>query len=118
MYCKLQYKADRIILKGGKVDMANEASTISVRINAEDKIEAEKIIYSLGLTPSAAIQMFYKQIIANNGLPFDVRLPTRPIATGNMSKEEIMEMIEESIESAKIHGTYTQEEVDEMLKKV
>ena len=97
--------------------MATEASTISVRINTEDKIEAEKIIYSLGLTPSAAIQMFYKQIIAKNGLPFDVRLPDKPIATGNMSKEEIIELIEEGIESMK-YGTFTQEEVDEMLKKV
>ena len=107
-----------ITSKGGKADMANQTSTVYVRVNAEDKKKAEQIIYSLGITPSAAIQMFYKQIIANNGLPFEVRLPTHPIATGNMSKEEIMQMIEESIESAKKYGTYTPEEVEEMLKNV
>ena len=55
--------------------MANQTSTVYVRVNAEDKKKAEQIIYSLGITPSAAIQMFYKQIILHRGLPFEVKIP-------------------------------------------
>ena len=45
---------------------------------------------ALGLTVSAAINMFYKQIIYNNGIPFEVKLPTpKPLAMGAMTKEQL-----------------------------
>ena len=56
-----------------------KTSTISVRMDAELKSSAESILSSLGLTPSQAINVFYKQITFRNGLPFPVKLPKREL---------------------------------------
>ncbi|MGD8870516.1 MAG: type II toxin-antitoxin system RelB/DinJ family antitoxin [Gemmatimonadota bacterium] len=53
---------------------------IRARADAELKEEAEAILESLGLTPSAAINMFYRQIVHRRAIPFDVALPgTAPV---------------------------------------
>ena len=52
-----------------------KTTTISVRMDAELKNDAENILVSLGLTPSQAINVFYKQITFQNGLPFPVKIP-------------------------------------------
>lgn len=45
------------------------------RLTPEVKEKAEAILKELGLSISAAYEMFYRQIIAHNGLPFDVQIP-------------------------------------------
>ena len=52
-----------------------KTTTISVRMDADLKNDAENILVSLGLTPSQAINVFYKQITFQNGLPFPVKVP-------------------------------------------
>lgn len=95
-----------------------ETAAVYVKVNAEDKRKAEAILHSLGVTPSIMIQMLYKQVIFRRAIPFDISLPAiKPIATGNMSDEEIADLIQEGIESGK-DGTYTIEEVKEMLEKI
>ena len=59
----------------GDVAMAKSAN-LYARIEPEVKEQAESILDTLGLTVSGAITMFYKQIILQNGLPFEVRPPT------------------------------------------
>ena len=95
----------------------NETAAVYVKVNASDKKLAESIMHSLGVTPSAVIQMLYKQVILKRAIPFDVSLPAKPIATGNMSEKELEELIVEGLESAK-EKSYSLEEVDEMLKDI
>ncbi|MCF8130002.1 MAG: type II toxin-antitoxin system RelB/DinJ family antitoxin [Deltaproteobacteria bacterium] len=45
------------------------------RLTPEVKEKAETILKELGISISTAYEMFYRQIIAHNGLPFDVRIP-------------------------------------------
>ena len=45
-------------------------ATINVRIDDEIKAKAESILKDLGISASSAINMFYKQIIRDNALPF------------------------------------------------
>jgi DNA-damage-inducible protein J len=52
-----------------------KTATARARIRPEIKEEAESIIHDLGLSVSAAFELFYRQVILNNGLPFDVRIP-------------------------------------------
>ncbi|MBD5521532.1 MAG: type II toxin-antitoxin system RelB/DinJ family antitoxin [Lachnospiraceae bacterium] len=55
-------------------------------IGSDVKEQAEKILSTLGIPASNAINMFYKQIILNRGVPFEVKIPTsRPVdVTGLM----------------------------------
>lgn len=39
------------------------------------KNEAETILKELGLSVSASFELFYRQVIAHRGLPFDVNIP-------------------------------------------
>lgn len=48
---------------------------VNVRMAPDVKAEAEAIFAQLGITPSQAIQMFYRQVTLQQGLPFEVRIP-------------------------------------------
>ena len=64
--------------------MAN-TSVVYARIDTGLKDHAEVILSQLGISPSSAIQMFYSQIILQQGMPFDLRLavPRKPGDTGD-----------------------------------
>ena len=78
-----------------KCVMATKSANLYARIEPDVKEQAESILAALGIPASNAINMFYKQIILQNGLPFDVKLPVRkPLAMGALSKEELGAEIE------------------------
>lgn len=52
-----------------------KTATARARIRPDIKEKAEDIIHDLGLSVSAAFELYYRQIILRNGLPFDVRIP-------------------------------------------
>lgn len=52
-----------------------KTSTISARIDPKIKNSAERVFRELGLTPSQAITLFYKQVGLQQGLPFIVKIP-------------------------------------------
>ena len=51
------------------MDMAN----INVRIDEKVKKAAEKVFNEVGITASTAINMFYKQVIRTNSIPFEIK---------------------------------------------
>lgn len=96
--------------------MAN-TSVIYARVDTTLKESAEQILDKLGITPSGAIQMFYRQVVMNRGIPFDLKLAEkRPTAIGGMSREALDAELMKGIESLK-DGVYTADEVDAMLAK-
>ena len=50
---------------------------IRARMEPELKQEAEKVFSVLGLSPTEAITLFYKQVTFYHGLPFVVRIPKK-----------------------------------------
>ena len=69
--------------------MAN-TTPLTYRIDSDLKIKAESIIEELGMTPTVAIQIFYKKIIMEHGLPFDVKLKyPLPVSLDSFSSREI-----------------------------
>lgn len=75
--------------------MAAKSANLYARIEPEVKEQAENILSSLGIPVSNAINMFYKQIILQRGLPFEVKLPdTKLITVGKLTKEELDAEIE------------------------
>ena len=47
------------------------------KLTPEIKEKAETILKELGISISAAYEMFYRQIIAHHGIPFDLRIPNK-----------------------------------------
>lgn len=65
-----------------------KTATINTRIEPDLKHEAEGIFGALGIKSSDAISMFYKQVVLQKGMPFDVRIPNEEtLAAINESRE-------------------------------
>ena len=70
--------------------MAAKSANLYARIEPDVKERAEGILAALGIPASNAINMFYKQIILNRGLPFEVKIPTaKPVDISNLSVEAL-----------------------------
>ena len=55
-----------------------KTATLTIRLDPKLKSEAEQVLKELGLTPSQAITLFFKQVIYQRGLPFEIKLPDEP----------------------------------------
>ena len=55
--------------------MENITSAISVQVDTKDKENANEILKNLGLNMSTFVNMAIKQLLYNNGLPFEVKNP-------------------------------------------
>jgi DNA-damage-inducible protein J len=53
----------------------NKSAVIHARIDPSTKSLAERILHRLGVSPTEAIRMFYRQIALRRGLPFPVEIP-------------------------------------------
>ena len=69
--------------------MATKTANLYARIEPETKSIAEAILDTLGIPVSTAINMFYKQIILNKGLPFEAKIPTeKPLSIHDLTEEQ------------------------------
>lgn len=67
----------------------SKANNISIQIEDSLKNDAEEILSALGLTPSEAVKIFFKQIVHLQGLPFDIAIPEEiPNETTQRAMEE------------------------------
>ena len=70
--------------------MATKSANLYARIEPDVKEQAEGILAALGIPASNAINMFYKQIILQRGLPFEVKMPSaRPVDMSALSESEL-----------------------------
>ena len=49
-------------------------ANVNVQIDSNIKTNAEKVFKSLGITPTAAITLFYNQVIRTNSIPFELKV--------------------------------------------
>lgn len=59
-----------------KRDFMSKVQT-SLRLDSDKLSEAKVILKSLGLNFTDAVNIFTSMVVANKGLPFDVKLPTK-----------------------------------------
>lgn len=70
--------------------MSTKTATVYARLDPQVKARAEEILDALGIPASSAINMFYRQIIQQNGLPFDVKLTKRlPLIVEDLRADEL-----------------------------
>lgn len=51
-----------------------ESTNLNIRTDKEIKVAAEKIFAELGLTMTTAVNIFLRQTIRENGIPFELKL--------------------------------------------
>ena len=69
--------------------MAVKSANVTARVEPEVKEKAEAILNEMGIPASTEINIFYRQIVLWNGLPFRPSTPpTRPRSREEMPDEE------------------------------
>ena len=93
--------------------MEQLTSAINVQVNAKDKELATNILKNLGLNMSTAINMFIKQIIKKDGIPFEV--------TNQKPRQELLEALQEGeaiIQEVREGKRNGYNNVNEMMKDI
>ncbi|HBN56391.1 MAG TPA: type II toxin-antitoxin system antitoxin, RelB/DinJ family [Lachnospiraceae bacterium] len=86
--------------------MATKSANLYARIEPDVKEQAESILSALGIPASNAINIFYKQIILQRGLPFDVKIPSsRPVDMSALSEAELNAELEKGYADIKAGRT-------------
>lgn len=59
------------------ISMSQQTTMYQFRIDAQEKQEVFQIFSELGVKPSQAIKMFFRQVKETRSIPFDVKLPNK-----------------------------------------
>ena len=95
--------------------MAKESGVVYVRMDANLKKQAEAILDELGISAAGAVQMLYKQIIMNQGIPFDLKLRKQSVFASDYSKEELIESLDGVMKDFEAGNYYTSEQLNDAL---
>jgi DNA-damage-inducible protein J len=79
---------------------------VQVQVRSELYDNVEKILQSIGLTQAAAINMFYKKIEAEGGIPFEMKISKR---------ERLAQELKELTENAPVRKFKTKKELNNFL---
>ncbi len=83
----------------------SKTDTIRARVEPKLRADAERILAALGMNASDGIRMFYKQVVLQKGLPFNVLIP-------NAETRKAMKDVEEG------KGLTRYKDTQEMLDKL
>ena len=77
-------------------------ATVRARVDESLKSEAENILHEIGLNTSQAINIFLKKVVAEHGIPFELKAPSARLKS--------------AMDEAKNNeGTY-HDDIDDMIK--
>ncbi len=81
-----------------------------IRIDEATKKQAMELLEGLGLNLSDAINMFLRQVVLHNGIPFDVKYPK--------FKPEVMEAMEEARRISRDPNVKGYTDIDELFEEL
>ena len=98
--------------------MAAKSANLYARVEPDVKERAEEILAALGIPASNAINMFYRQVILQQGLPFDVKIPRRhSLDVSRLSEEELNRELEKGYADIEAGRTRPSREVFAELRR-
>lgn len=89
-------------------------TNLSIRIDEDIKRDAEMVCSKIGLTLSAATNVFYRQLIRTQGIPF--QLSAKETDGGILLREALKEAQEQAV----VNGTseMTLDEINDIISEV
>ncbi|MCF0111909.1 MAG: type II toxin-antitoxin system RelB/DinJ family antitoxin [Erysipelotrichaceae bacterium] len=88
-----------------------ETTNLNIRTDKEVKANAEKIFEELGLTMTTAINIFLRQVIRENGIPFELKLHIP-----NETTVSAMEQSGSIVKDTSVKGYHSMDELKESLE--
>ena len=96
--------------------MATKVASVNSRIRLDIKQQAEGILDRLGIPRSVALDMYYRQIIAHNGIPFSLTLSTTVPARDEMTTAQFDQLMTVGLKQAKEDDSFDADEVFDELE--
>lgn len=96
---------------------ATKNASVNVRIQKDIKKQAEQILETIGVPTATAIDMFYRQIILNNGIPFSLTIPNNVPVRENMNDNDFNLIIRTGYMQAAEGKSKDVDEVFDILEK-
>lgn len=97
--------------------MAAKTANVTARIQPDIKESAEAILDKLGIPVSVFIDMTYRQVIANNGVPFELKVSSKPVTRDVMVDAKFDMVMEKGFMQAKSDDSKSAKEVFVDLRK-
>ena len=95
-----------------------KTANLYARIEPEVKEQAESILTALGIPVSNAINMFYKQIILQRGIPFEIKLPqANSVDMSRLTPQELDVELEKGYQDVLVGRTEPAGKVFEEIRK-
>lgn len=83
----------------------SQSAVIHARIDVTTKKATEGILASLGLTPTEAIRLFYRQIALRGEFPLELRVPN-PVTAEALAKADRGEDLESFSDTNKLYESW------------
>lgn len=71
----------------------NKTSTVHARIDSKTKCASERVLQKIGMTPTDAVRLLYRQIALRQEFPLELRLPNK-LTASTLDKSDRGEDIE------------------------
>ena len=94
-----------------------KTANVNVRIQENIKQQAEQILDTIGISRATAIDMFYRQIILNNGIPFSLKIPKNLPIRENVDEKAFNSLMANGYTQAIQGDSYDIDDVFDELKK-
>ena len=92
-------------------------SNVFARVEPEIKEQAEQVLSQLGIPMSNAVGKFLRQVVLQQGIPFEIKLPSRPLNYHMLTEEQFDKELEKGMSDIKAGKVYSSEEVEEEFKR-
>jgi addiction module RelB/DinJ family antitoxin len=88
-------------MRKGGVNMATRSANVNARIEPSIKEQAAAILKTLGVSESTFIDMAYRQVVLQKGIPFTVSIPKNIRTRDTMSESEFHAWMAKGLQQAK-----------------
>ncbi|HEM3022407.1 TPA: type II toxin-antitoxin system RelB/DinJ family antitoxin [Streptococcus suis] len=97
-----------------------KTATLNVRVDSDDKSNAESVLKELGMPMSTLITLLLKQVSMTRSIPFDIALPQAPasVDVSSLSAGELKDMLVQSYHAADQEETILAEDFFKGIKGV
>jgi DNA-damage-inducible protein J len=71
----------------------NNTATVHARLDPKTKRESERVLHKIGMTPTEAVRLLYRQIALRREFPLELRVPNK-LTAKTLDKSDRDEEIE------------------------
>lgn len=82
-----------------------QSAVVHARIDQATKAATEKVLEALGLTPTEAIRLFYRQIAIRKSFPLELRVPNK-LTAAVLTKSDKNQDIERFDSAAELYASW------------